>query len=188
MYYNSDRNMIVAGAISHIRFDTDVFENIFFISGLEAASNEVMLKQRGIDAVFSVLDKDDEVPNFEGIMYRRFDLPDGEGDIVSVAKVVAEEIDHLKDKRILIHCAVGISRSVSVFIYYLMLKLDISYAKARKLIRRSRCIAAPVKHYRDQLLAWRDQAQNNSNGIFVETPSSRPDDLRQISAVGSPFE
>lgn len=143
-------------SISHIRLKHG-FSNEFFIGNLANACNEPALRLRGINVVISLLDEDDDLEHFDGIMYHRFNIPDGYGDIVPVAQQVAAVIDGLDEPaRIYLHCAMGISRSVSVLIYYIMLKSGTSYAKARKEIRDSRRVAAPVEHYRNQLLAWRD--------------------------------
>lgn len=157
MYYGSyDKTAIYAGMLSEIRLSEFAFLNTFFISGIDAANNIGMLRQREITTVFSILDAEDELSVFEGIDYHRFNIPDGDGDIVPIAEKIASIIDGLSGCRILIHCAVGKSRSVSVLIYYLILKLNITYGKARKLIQRSRPIAAPVERYRKQLLVWRE--------------------------------
>lgn len=169
MYYNSDRNAIYSYMLSEIRIDklrmpllssrtNEVRElvllNTFFISGIDGASNVGMLRGLGITTVFSILDAEDELPHYEDITYHRFNIPDGEGDIIPIAQQVAEMIDAMQGQRILIHCFVGMSRSVSILIYYLMLHSDLTYGKARKMIQRSRRIAAPVEQYRNQILAW----------------------------------
>jgi len=157
MYYNSyDKEAIYAGMLSEIRLQEFAFSNTFFISGINAANNAGMLRCRGITTVFSILDEEDELCVFEGFDYHRFNIPDGGGDIIPIAEKVANIVDGLSGCRILIHCAVGKSRSVFVLIYYLILKLKISYRKARKLIQKSRPIAAPVERYRKQLMGWRD--------------------------------
>lgn len=154
MYYNSDRNAIYSYILSEIRIDKLVLPNTFFISGIDGASNVEILRGRGITTVFSILDEEDELPHHEDITYYRFNIPDGEGGIIPIAQQVAEMIDAMQGQRILIHCAVGMSRSVSILIYYLMLHSDLTYGKARKMIKRSRSIAAPVEQYRNQILAW----------------------------------
>lgn len=156
MYYNADRNAIYSSMLSEIRIDNLILPNTFFISGIEGASNIGMLRGLKITTVFSILEEEDELPQFEDIAYHRFTIPDGEGDIIPIAQQIVSMIDTMQGERILIHCVVGMSRSVSVLIYYLMLKSNLTYGKARKMIKRSRRIAAPVEQYRKQLMAWKE--------------------------------
>lgn len=163
MYYNSDRLDLYVGILSEIRIKNITLSNTYFISGLLGASNESALRMREINVVVSIIDEDDMLSHFEGITYHRFNLPDGDGDIVGVAQDAAKIFDALQGQRVLIHCAVGASRSVCVLIYYLMLKLDIPYSTARRYIKNCRPIASPVEHYRNQLLAWRASRSQDIN-------------------------
>ena len=45
--------------------------------------------------------------------------------------------------KILVHCAVGVSRSVSMVIAYLIIKKNMSYDEALKLVKEKRKVAFP---------------------------------------------
>jgi protein-tyrosine phosphatase len=55
------------------------------------------------------------------------------------------------NSNVLVHCHAGISRSVSIVIYYIMKKYKKTYDEALILIRRNRPIANPNPHFAEQL-------------------------------------
>jgi protein-tyrosine phosphatase len=55
------------------------------------------------------------------------------------------------DKKIIVHCMAGISRSVSLVLSYLMYKYKMSYEKALATVRKNRPIANPNEGFMRQL-------------------------------------
>ena len=55
------------------------------------------------------------------------------------------------NEKILIHCMAGISRSVSMIIYYLMRKYNINYDASRIFIKNQRSIINPNISFQTQL-------------------------------------
>ena len=74
------------------------------------------------------------------------------------------------NNNILIHCAAGISRSVSLITYYLMKKYMLPYDKAIEIIRIKRNIANPNNSFKLQLLLYQDKrdrfTQIDANNII----------------------
>ena len=65
-----------------------------------------------------------------------------------------------KGSKVLVHCMAGISRSVSVVTYHLMITYGLSYDRAIKLIRSRRPIANPNSNFINQLRS----SSRNSHG------------------------
>lgn len=63
------------------------------------------------------------------------------------------------NQKILVHCMAGISRSVSLTVYYLMKSRNMDYASAFSLVRKSRPIANPNYAFRLQLLEYQDKRE-----------------------------
>lgn len=64
------------------------------------------------------------------------------------------------NKNILVHCMAGISRSVSLVIYYLMKKYNMSYITALDIIKNKRIIANPNDSFKLQLLKYQEKREN----------------------------
>lgn len=58
------------------------------------------------------------------------------------------------NKRILVHCRGGISRSVSMIIYYLMKKYRINFSEAHKIVNNIRKLANPNNSFQKQLIMY----------------------------------
>jgi len=153
MYANeSNRRDVYDGVVSHIRLHAPL--PTVFISDLEGATSEIQLRRNHIDVVVSVLCPDEPpILHVPGVEYHRFSVRDGEGDIVQIAEQVADLIDANPTRQFLIHCHAGMSRSASVVIYYVMRRFCMSYGRAKKLVKASRRIIRPSRHYAKQLQA-----------------------------------
>lgn len=70
--------------------------------------------------------------------------------------------------KILVHCMAGISRSVSLVIYYKMKKNNIKYHDAYTHVKNLRSIAQPNMSFKDQLIAYDKDREN-----FTETDADK---------------
>lgn len=68
------------------------------------------------------------------------------------------------NSNVLVHCMGGISRSVSMVIYYFMKKYCINFDEASKLVKRKRIIANPNDSFKCQLIEYQ-----NKRDKFTET-------------------
>jgi len=66
----------------------------------------------------------------------------------------------LSNKNILVHCMAGISRSVSMVIYYLMKKHHINYENAITIVKDRRPIANPNNSFKLQLQKYQKKRDN----------------------------
>lgn len=64
--------------------------------------------------------------------------------------------DHMDKKsgRVLVHCTLGISRSVTIVAAYIMWKWGFSASRALQHIKKMRSMSAPNEGFVDQLLVW----------------------------------
>lgn len=124
-----------------------------YISSSKAAKDKHALKSRGITHVINTTA---EIPNYHpyDFSYIKLNLEDGNDDLISVLQPSYDfMINALMNPRskILIHCHMGISRSSSVLIYYLMTHFNMSYDKAYRLAKSRRSIIRPNMWYQSQL-------------------------------------
>lgn len=147
--YNPYRKEILPGQMTYIR---GIDKNIF-IGDLISANDFSLLTRNNILTVISLLENEDIVVQYPNIDYHKFIIEDGKGDIISVGEKVSKILEN--GGNILVHCYAGKSRSASVVIYYLMVKNNISYGDARKIVKNSRNIITPDSHYKKQLMEFR---------------------------------
>lgn len=126
--------------------------NRIFVGGYPAASNERLLRDNNICAVVTCARELSPVL-LDGVNYHHIDLRDRHSEhLVDHLLETIPFIDkNIKRGNVLIHCAMGKSRSVSVAIAYLILRKNLSYQNAFKLIQRARCIAKPNSGFERQL-------------------------------------
>lgn len=131
--------------------------NFIYIGSRVSALNIEKLKAHGITYVLTVADM---------IMYKEGELHDNmlKNFIAKVADHPSQLLFHIlpacfnfidecrtNNSKILIHCAAGISRSVSVCLMYVMSRFDMSSNDALKLIRQARPCANPNAGFLHQI-------------------------------------
>lgn len=131
-----------------------------FIGNDEAALDIDWLKSKGITRIINCAM---EIPNYHQplIRYLRLDLADGQNEMAPVDDLyrVAEPayryiINTIKrdpNTKFLIHCKMGISRSASIVVYYLMRSKGLSYDRALEQLKGVRPIVSPNRWYERQL-------------------------------------
>jgi len=80
------------------------------------------------------------------------------------------------NQNILIHCMAGISRSVSLVIYYLMKKYHMSFDKAFEIVNNARSIANPNESFKAQLMEYdiqRDAFSASDADIIIKQLKSK---------------
>lgn len=77
----------------------------------------------------------------------------------------------IANENILIHCMAGISRSISITVYYLMKKYYASYDTVINYIKNKRMIANPNNSFRSQLLKYQNKRDKftefDANNIII---------------------
>lgn len=136
--------------------DTSILLNkgIIFIGSYEDAQDLNFLKKRNVVGIVNCAA---ELPAYynTALHYLKVNLYDvPHQDILgSLEKVYGFIEQNLKKGNILVHCAMGKSRSVAIVIGYLMLKFpSLSYDYLLKYIKSRRSVANPNEGFKRQLL------------------------------------
>ena len=135
----------------------NIIKNLF-IGAFEDARDKSQLKENHINHIINVADECDHKKYVENISYQKFDIIEyfqrvKETDFHDLNHVNLEKVYELLDKyisngeNVLIHCAHGMSRSVSCVIYYLKKKYNMNTKEALLFIRSKRSIAYPCLDY-----------------------------------------
>lgn len=126
-----------------------------FVGASWNASNAIELFDKKIDTIVSMASELWARPFVNSIRYRHFPLEDDEYEYILPQLFDAAEFVHLcvinGSSGILIHCAMGRSRSVAAAAAYLIYSQQVSFVQALTHIQRQRSIASPNPGYRDQL-------------------------------------
>jgi protein-tyrosine phosphatase len=124
-----------------------------YIGDIYSASNYNNLEKNNIKSIVCcVVGIDDLYPKY--IDYLNLDLIDNcDENITRVFDVSNKFIEsNIKDnKKILIHCIAGVSRSVTLLIAYLIKNYDYNPEKALEIIKKHRNIANPNENFMKQL-------------------------------------
>lgn len=65
-----------------------------------------------------------------------------------------------QNNNVLVHCMAGVSRSVSLILYYLMKKYHMNFDKALSIVKHERSIAHPNNSFRLQLKKYQNKRQH----------------------------
>ncbi|KAF3935452.1 hypothetical protein ABW20_dc0107959 [Dactylellina cionopaga] len=112
------------------------------------------LKAANITHVLSVLKKPLDGALFEGYKHLLLPVDDKAGiNLIEHFKTTNEWIDKglAEGKGVLVHCAMGISRSVTIVTAYMIYKKGLSADEALEYVRASRTVACPNLGFRKQL-------------------------------------
>ena len=125
----------------------EIIENKLYLSGYKPVQDEEKLDQHGITHVLTLGDLPEELPSGARRATKRISIVDSKhADISSVLQEAVDFIGQGVDGggKVLVHCKVGQSRSVSCVIAYLMATTEgLNFDDAIALVRTKRSIANP---------------------------------------------
>jgi protein-tyrosine phosphatase len=124
-----------------------------FVGSHKATTSECLLNMFKISLIVNCAREIDN-GNFKGVEYKKLDLIDvPEQDITTVLDPTADKIhEHLANgKSVLVHCAWGVSRSISVLLGYLMKYKRMSLEGAFEFVKKIRSTAGPNPGFIRQL-------------------------------------
>jgi protein-tyrosine phosphatase len=126
-----------------------------YISNSEIASNSGWLRKSGITHIVNCAS---ELPNYfpNKFGYYRTEMHDIPSETIinrveAAFKFISETLRRDPNAKILIHCHMGISRSASVAIYYLMRRYGVSFKYAMSLLKSRHSVTNPNVGYASQL-------------------------------------
>ncbi len=136
----------------------EVYPNLF-LSNRNTAENIEIIEEKGINVIICITNggrSGDVITKYAqmGIDYYSYSLSDvPNSNIKPIADIVVKIIDHYLSlgKKVLVHCEMGISRSVSLVIAYIMQKESKSFEESLHHVRKTRKIANPNIGFISQL-------------------------------------
>lgn len=138
------------GTMSLIKYPNA--DKTIYIGDALSSENRGMLAKHGIKHIIS-LGPIKDYKTFQEINYHRIEINDiFDADITKHFSDTCKFIENATSP-ILVHCQMGISRSVTIVIAYLIYK-KIGYYEAIKHVKSSRKCANPNFGFQAQLLAW----------------------------------
>lgn len=125
-----------------------------YLGSLMAANNFGILSNAGISTLVSALSKDTPLTKHPSIKYYSISIDDTPSS--NIAQHVPEAIRFIdselkQGKKVLIHCAAGISRSTSIAVAYFMAKYNMNFDEALNKVKGKRGCAYPNQGFESQL-------------------------------------
>lgn len=128
-------------------------DKTIYIGDELSSENRGMLAKHGIKHIISLGPKNNNYKTFREINYHRIEIDDSfDADIVRHFKDTCQFIENATTP-ILVHCQMGISRSVTIVIAYLIYK-KIDYYEAFRHVKASRKCSNPNFGFQAQLIGW----------------------------------
>ena len=128
-------------------------EEDLYLGGLEAAEDKALLQERGITHILSLLNDFRRVEKLEGFEYMQIALPDtpDEDILRHIPQALSFISRSLKQGKILVHCASGMSRSASIVIAYIMIKNGYQFDTAKAFVKSKRSCILPNPGFQQQI-------------------------------------
>lgn len=139
----------------------EIFPHIY-LGGSYAAENISTLTTRNISFVISIMSRNLPPSTREAYMDKRIEhvyikkRDDSDEDILAVLGEVCGLIEEKRqgEKGVLLHCAMGVSRSATIMAGYVMQRWGISGSEAVDFIRNKRHVVQPNPGFCEQLRIW----------------------------------
>ena len=149
-----------------------IIENFLYLSNYKAASDINLLKKLDIKYIINCSGDDCNNVASNFINYLTLNLKDNTNENIECIFYLCYDFIHkckMENKKILIHCYQGISRSVSIVISYLMINNRINCDEAFNFVKKKRLIANPNLGFLLQLTILEKRLFNNNlNNNIIE--------------------
>lgn len=138
-----------------VESEMNLIEEGLYLGSLEAARCEVDLRKEGITHIIGILDSFRNYSKIEGITYLLIPLADSwNSDITQhFAEAFSFITSALRSGKVLVHCAMGVSRSATIVTSYIMVKYSLSLRPAIEIVRKGRPCAYPNEGFQKQMCA-----------------------------------
>lgn len=143
-----------------------------FLGSCSDASDLKALRKKGIKAILNV---SFEIPNFfpNDFEYMNVPVDDFASTKLSVYfRSTSEFLDkcHQSKKTVLVHCAAGRSRSVSVLLAYMLRFQSVTLVDAFGTLRRKRDSVSPNQTFLRQLRDWETEYSSSGSSTYEQLP------------------
>lgn len=164
---------LVLGHPSHVpvtssrTLPSEILEDFLYLGGVSSANNLPGLQQLRINYVLNTaIDADNRFP--DKLIYMKFDLDDTpEENIERYFDKGRQFIEEAKKNkgRIIVHCQIGMSRSTTIVLVYLMYTFKWSLKRAYKFVKSKRCFVNPNYGFMWQLAQFEKKIFNGNSSI-----------------------
>ena len=137
-----------------------------YISDAANALDYTSLKKLGIKQILIV---GKELPRHGDLYFKVFHIKIDDTPNENIKKFFNSSFNFIKKNKTLVHCAMGVSRSVSIVIAYLMRAKNMSYNDALTLVKKERSIASPNHGFVKQLMQYEKE-------LAAKKPADADDD------------
>ncbi|KAH0607280.1 uncharacterized protein H6S33_003268 [Morchella sextelata] len=145
------------------RYLDEIYPNLW-LGSLQAAESAEILQTCGITDIISITSHRPRIPSNLGITKTHFRLRDNtEADLLSILPECIRKIEEVmsadttpggRERKVLVHCRMGISRSGGMVVAYAMKHAGIPARLALEFVRSRRPIVNPNKAFMAQLTVW----------------------------------
>jgi protein-tyrosine phosphatase len=146
-----------------------IFDNIY-LGNINAANNEQWLNENGITHILGLVPSQNSFSNIIYLNYSDIDDTPSQNILKYCQTMFSfiNETQQLSNKKILIHCYAGISRSSTIVIGYLMCKYNMSLENAYFLTKSKRNIINPNYGFYLQLQVL-ESLDFNARKFFIDS-------------------
>ena len=160
-YQNEDLQFVMSKR--YLRPISQVTENIY-LGNIYDAFNQRNLEDLGIKKVLSLISDPQLLMYPKEIEHKLIKINDLPRE--NIIKYFGECLLFIEgDKKVLVHCMAGASRSATIVIAFLMWDHKMTYHKALTLVKDKRFIVFPNPGFRDQLQIFEKELTNNNYDI-----------------------
>lgn len=145
---------------------SNVFNNQLFLAGVSVAHNLDVLESHGIRFILNCAG-DYCLNKFKDkLIYKTYFIKDSK--LENIECVFHESFNFIESvisrgDKVLVHCVQGVSRSVTIVLAYLMVKLGITYTDAFDRVRKVRGIASPNIGFVVQLMNFQKRIKSSAD-------------------------
>ncbi len=150
----NNKDILVNPFISKITDD-------IYVSDAANALDYTSIKKLGIKQILIV---GKELPRHGDMYFKVLHIKINDLPSENIKKYFNSSFNFIKKNKTLIHCAMGISRSVSITIAYLMRSQSMTFNEAFALVKKSRSIADPNPGFIEQLKKYETELTNKQSG------------------------
>ena len=146
--------------------DMDEITEKLYLGNISGAENIDKIKKLGIKKVLSLIEELlwPVYKESDNIIHKKFTIYDFEQQ--NIIKYFGECLNFIKgDDKVLVHCAVGASRSATVVIAYIMWTKKMSFKEALEFVRSKRFVVSPNFGFIDQLKLFEKLLVENNYDI-----------------------
>ncbi|PRP81021.1 hypothetical protein PROFUN_11173 [Planoprotostelium fungivorum] len=140
-------------------FPTELIQDCLYLGSYENATN---LEQLNLLHITHVLNMGDELENKYPDMFNYLKCGLDDTSANNIAQFFEKCIEFIRNSggRVLVHCAMGISRSSAISIAYMMRKNNWNFEKAKEFVRSQRSTIKPNDGFTAQLKEWQSLGES----------------------------